>query len=225
MDWQDAAVVGGIVATTAVLIAVDEPIYRSFRDYRNENTWVRKVSPIASQFGEFYVPVGVAALYCLNGLAFDDDESLDTGLLAVQAMVHSGIVIQVLKHLFGRSRPFVHDGDDTWYGPRVFFKRYTNGGFSPYDSFPSGHTITAFSLATVLAEREQPWVGAVAYSFAGLCGISRLTQREHWLSDVVVGAALGVAIGKLVVKNHEKRFTISPSVGSGSAGVSVQFNY
>lgn len=225
LDWEGAAVVGGIVATTAALIAVDEPVYRSFRDYRNKNAWVGKVSPIASQFGEFYVPYSVAALYCLKGLAFDDDETLDTGLMAVQAMIHSAIVIQVFKHLFGRSRPFVFDGNDNWYGPRAFFKRYTDGGFSPYDSFPSGHTITAFSIATVLAERERTWVGVVAYSFAGLCGLSRLTQHEHWLSDVVMGAALGVAIGKLVVHNHEKRLAIYPSIGSGSAGVSVRLNY
>ncbi len=225
MDWEDAALWGGITATTALLITVDEPIYRSFRDFRNDHTWVKTVSPVASQFGEFYVPYGIAALYCLKGLAFDDDDALDTGLLAAQAMVHSGIVVQVMKHIFGRSRPFVFNGDDNWYGPRVFFTRYVNGGFSPYDSFPSGHTITAFSLATVLAERERPWVGATAYALAGLCGLSRLTENDHWLSDVVMGAALGVGIGKLVVNNHNKRLAIYPSVGARSAGVTILVSY
>jgi membrane-associated phospholipid phosphatase len=225
MEWRDAAIVAGIAATTAVLITIDEPVYRSFRDYRADNAWVRKASPIASQFGEFYVPFGIAALYCLKGLAFDDAEALDTGLLGVQAMVHSGIAIQVFKHLFGRSRPFVFDGHDRWYGPRAFFKRYYDGGFSPYDSFPSGHTITAFSLAAVLAERERAWVGVAAYSLAGLCGLSRLTEHDHWLSDVVVGAAMGVAIGKLVVHNHEKRLAIYPTLGSRSVGVSLRFSY
>lgn len=225
IDSEDLLWVGGIAATTALLIAIDEPVYKSFRDFRNDHTWVQKTSPVASQFGEFYVPYAVSALYCLKGLAFDDEHALDTGLLSVQAMIHSAVVVQLLKHLFGRMRPYVRNGEDVWYGPRMFFKRY-NGGFSSYDAFPSGHTITAFSLAAVVAERsEHTWVKATAYSLAGLCGLSRLTEHDHWLSDVVVGAAMGIAIGKLVVRNHEQSVTLTPSFGSRGAGVNVVFSY
>jgi len=76
----------------------------------------------------------------------------------------------------------------------------------------------------VIAERERPWVGAIAYTCAGLCGVSRLTQHDHWLSDVVVGGALGVAIGKFEVETHQKHYAISPTVGLGSAGVLIQFD-
>jgi membrane-associated phospholipid phosphatase len=226
MDWNDAAIAGGVVAATAILIATDEPVYRSVNNFRNDHTWVQKISPVATKFGEFYVPYGVAALFCLKGLAFDDEEAVDTGLLSVQAMIHSAIAVQVFKHLFGRVRPFVLDGKDKWHGPQAFGKRYSDGGFSPYDSFPSGHTITAFSLAAVIAERsDQFWVGATAYSLAGLCGVSRITERDHWLSDVVVGAAMGVAIGKLVVHNHRNRLVITPSISFRSVGVGLQLNY
>jgi membrane-associated phospholipid phosphatase len=226
MDWKDAALWGGVVATTAVLIATDEPVYRNFRDFGNSNALVRGISPVVTQLGEFYVPFGIAAVYCLGGLAFDDDETLDTGLLAAQAMVHSGIVVQVLKHTFSRTRPFVRNGEDVWYGPRAFFTRYSDGGFSPYDSFPSGHTITAFSLATVIADRsDEFWVDAVAYSLAGLVGLSRLTEHDHWFSDVFVGAALGISIGKLVVKNHQRRIEVLPAGGTQSAGVTLRLNY
>ncbi len=222
MNWEDGLKWGGLATTTVLLITVDEPVAQDLFKFRNDNLWVQKVSPVATQFGQFYIPYGIAGLYCLAGLAFDDQQDLDTGLLATEAMVHTGIVVQVLKHTFGRSRPFVFNGEDNWYGPKVFFKRYYHGGFSPYDSFPSGHTITAFSLATVLAERERPWVGVVAYSCAGLCGISRVTQHDHWFSDVFVGAALGVAIGKMVVVNYHNRVTIYPSLGPNSAGVSMR---
>jgi len=221
---DQAEVWGGVTLATALVITVDEPISRDVYRFRNEHLWVQTVSPIATQFGQFYVPYSIAVLSCLDGVAFNDDERLETGLLEVQAMFHSGIVVQVLKHLFGRSRPFIDNGKSIWYGPRVIIKRYEGGGFSPYDSFPSGHTITAFSLAEVIAERERPWVGVVAYTCAGLCGISRLTQHDHFLSDVVLGGALGVAIGKFEVESHEKNYTISPTVGLGSAGVSIQFN-
>ena len=224
MNGDEAELWGGIVVATALAITVDEPISKDVFNFRNEHHWVQTVSPIATQFGQFYVPYGIAAFSCLDGLVFDNDERIDTGLLEVQAMLHSGIVVQVLKHLAGRSRPFVDNGKSIWYRPRVIIKRYEGGGFSPYDSFPSGHTITAFSLAEVIAERERPWVGAIAYTCAGLCGVSRLTQHDHWLSDVVLGGALGVAIGHFEVAAHQEHYTISPTVGLGSAGVLVHFN-
>ena len=223
IDQDEAMLWGGVAATTAIVITVDEPISRDLFRFRNQHAWVQTVSPIATQFGQFYVPYSIAALYCLDGLVFDDNAHLDTGILEIQAMLHSGIVVQVLKHLFGRSRPFVYNGRDVWYGPRTILKRYYSGGFSPYDSFPSGHTITAFSLASVIAERERPWVGVIAYTCAGLCGVSRITQHDHWFSDVIVGGALGVAIGKFEVGTHQQHYAIYPTVGAGSAGVPIHF--
>jgi membrane-associated phospholipid phosphatase len=225
MDVDDAILWGGVLATTAVLIATDEPVYRHFRDLKDESSFIHNASPAFSQLGEFYLPIGIAGVYCLGGLAFDNQHTLDTGLLGLQAMMHAGIVVQVFKHLFGRTRPFVRNGEDVWYGPRVAFKRYQSG-FSAYDAFPSGHTITAFSLATVIAERSDAfWVDATAYSLAGLCGLSRLTERDHWLSDVFMGAALGISIGKLVVKNHERRLEVVPAFGARSTGISLRFTY
>ncbi|HTR82069.1 MAG TPA: phosphatase PAP2 family protein [Bacteroidota bacterium] len=224
LDQHEALIWGGVAATTAIAFTFDESISTDAVRFEKEHVWAQTISPIATQFGQFYVPYGIAALYCLDGMALNDNTRTDTGILAVQAMVHSGIVVQVLKHVFGRSRPFVHKEEDNWDGPRVILVRYYRGGFSPYDSFPSGHTITAFSLATVIAEREEPWVGVVAYSCAGLCGASRVTQNDHWLSDVIVGGALGVAIGNFEVNTHQERYGISPIIGARSAGVSIQFN-
>lgn len=225
INGDDVLWLATAATVTAALIATDEATYRTFRDYRNNHDWVRRTSPVATQLGEFYVPYSVAALYCLKGLAFKDDDAMDTGLLSVQAMIHSAIAVQILKHLFGRTRPYVKDGQDRWHGPNAFFKRYS-GGFSNYDAFPSGHTITAFSLAAVIAERsEQTWVAITAYTLAGLCGLSRLTEHDHWLSDVAVGAAMGVAIGKLVVRNHKRPLDVEPAFSSRSAGVSLQWSY
>jgi membrane-associated phospholipid phosphatase len=225
MDGNDALYWGGVAATTAALIVTsDQPVARTTYRFRDDHTWVQTVSPILTQFGQFYVPYGIAVAYCLEGMAFNDDTRVDTGLLAVQAMIHSGIVVQVMKHISGRSRPFVTFDRDKWYGPRMFFKIDPPRGYSPYDSFPSGHTITAFTLATVIAGREQTWVGIVAYSCAGLCGFSRLTQHDHWLSDVFVGGTLGVAIGKFELNRHNQPLAIYPSIGTRSAGLTLELN-
>ena len=222
MDDREAVYWGGVAVTTVALMSVDEPVARDTRRFRNDHQWVQTVSPIMTQLGQFYVPYGIAAAYCLEGIALRDNTSVDTGVLAAEAMLHSGIVVQVIKNIAGRSRPFVTSDKDKWYGPNDIFKRYYHRGFSPFDSFPSGHTITAFTLATVIAERERPWVGILAYSCAGLCGISRLTQHDHWLSDVFVGGTLGVALGRLEIARHNNSLAVYPSVGARSAGVTIE---
>jgi membrane-associated phospholipid phosphatase len=71
-----------------------------------------------------------------------------------------------------------------------------------YGSFLSGHTIAAFSVATIMARRygrKHRWVPIVAYGAAGLVGFSRLTLSAHFTSDVFMGGALGYAISRFTV--------------------------
>ncbi|MBL0138267.1 MAG: phosphatase PAP2 family protein [Bacteroidetes bacterium] len=77
---------------------------------------------------------------------------------------------------------------------------------SSFDAFASGHTATAFSIATVFALQynETTIIPIVCYSAATLIGVSRLTEHEHWSSDVFVGALLGYLCGKQVVNNFNK---------------------
>ena len=66
---------------------------------------------------------------------------------------------------------------------------------SRHNSFPSGHTAMAFSSATIL-HREyghlSPWVSVAGYSVATVTGISRMLNNRHWLTDVLVGASVGI---------------------------------
>ena len=62
-------------------------------------------------------------------------------------------------------------------------------------SFPSGHTATAFMTATMLTKEyghHSPWVGVGAYSLATATGLMRVANNKHWLSDVMVGAGIGI---------------------------------
>jgi membrane-associated phospholipid phosphatase len=113
---------------------------------------------------------------------------------------------------------------DTWAGPAGFFK----SGQSPsYDSFPSGHTATAFSLATVVAMQysDHAWAPIAAYAIAAGVGFSRLSGNHHWLSDVVIGGVVGHLIARTVVKNYRKRHGIQPILAVGPGGVTVGASY
>lgn len=62
-------------------------------------------------------------------------------------------------------------------------------------SFPSGHTATAFMTATMLNKEyghKSPWIGIGAYSVATATGLMRMANNKHWLSDVMVGAGIGI---------------------------------
>lgn len=64
-----------------------------------------------------------------------------------------------------------------------------------HNSFPSGHTATAFMTATLLHkeyEWRSPWISISGYTIAAVTGFSRIMNNRHWMSDVVAGAAIGI---------------------------------
>lgn len=82
----------------------------------------------------------------------------------------------------------------------VYVVKYGLGRLRPdgstYNSFPSGHTAMAFTAATVLhkeyGQTVGPWLSIAGYTLAAATGISRSLNNRHWLSDVVVGAGVGI---------------------------------
>ncbi len=215
---------GATLAAAGVLIANDEAIYGQFKDFQNAHAWVDHASPAFTLLGDWGIDCGVAGVFVLGGVLARDRLARDTGLMAWEALLHTGLLVQVVKHLAGRQRPSV-DGSDAWHGPQGFFKRYQDG-FSNYDSFFSGHTVSAWSLATVIAEnyRHRSWVPPLCYGLAALAGLSRLTEDAHWLSDVLVGAVVGYAVGRMVVRNQRRSFQVVPAVTPGGAALSFRFN-
>ncbi|WP_052101975.1 phosphatase PAP2 family protein [Porphyromonas cangingivalis] len=67
---------------------------------------------------------------------------------------------------------------------------------SAHNSFPSGHTGTAFACAAILdAEygQQYPWLAGIGYGVATLTGMSRIANNRHWGTDVLVGASVGLS--------------------------------
>ncbi len=105
----------------------------------------------------------------------------------LEAFLISGITVMGLKVLTGRARPYKNEG------PLSFHPLNLN---NDYHSFPSGHTIVAFSAASVISSNfRHPLVYASTYSLATGVALARIYKDKHWLSDVLMGAALGGVIG------------------------------
>lgn len=205
-------ITGAAAGITVGLIIIDNDIDDWARVQKEKHNWVNKSSPFITEFGSNYGIFSVAA-FGLASAAFKDKKGVQTSLLATQAMITSGIWAQLIKHIACRERPFSayinsrYEGGH-WYKPFTQFDQdfVPKKPGSSFDAFPSGHTATAFSIATVFAlqYKDKPAIPIISYSAATLVGISRLTEHEHWASDVFAGALLGYLCGKQVVSNYNK---------------------
>ena len=77
------------------------------------------------------------------------------------------------------------------------------------NSFPSGHTAQAFVAATFMSEelgQRYKWTPYVAYTIASSVGVLRVMNNKHYVSDVLVGAGVGILATKLVYATHQYRW-------------------
>jgi len=102
-------------------------------------------------------------------------------------------------------------------------------------SFPSGHTATAFVGAEFMRQEfseSSPWYGYVGYSMATATGALRMMNDQHWLSDVLAGAGVGIIstrltylaypwIKKKLIRNKEPNFIAVPVVQGNIVGFSL----
>jgi membrane-associated phospholipid phosphatase len=87
-------------------------------------------------------------------------------------------------------------------------------------SFPSGHASTSFATAMVLQEHYGWKVGLPAFLVAGYTGVSRVTVNQHWASDIVFGAAVGIVSGRTVtVRLRKARLSLAPLAVPGGQAV------
>ena len=188
--------VAAFVATTAVLSATDQfesPYFRKTTTFHGFN------SGLSGTNSSLIIAAVPVATY-VTGLFRKDHDLQSAAWQTGEAVADSEIAEEVLKLITRRARPesIPPNGNfaDTWFDSRSV----TDGGF------PSGHTIAAFSVATVMSQhfgRNHRWVPYVAYGAAGAIGFSRVTLSAHNVSDVVAGAALGYVISRFVVLRHQ----------------------
>jgi len=91
-------------------------------------------------------------------------------------------------------------------------------------SFPSGHTALAFSIAPVVAHHCGWQAGLAAYTVASATGLARMEDRRHYLSDVLFGAAIGIASGREVCRGNGLRAALQHIRFSGNE-FAVSFDF
>jgi hypothetical protein len=189
LHGRDARYLAPLGLGAAALIATDQRT----GDEIAESTRPLNASRIISHAGSAYGVGAVAATFYLAGRAGHNDRARETGILGAEALIDSGIVVTVVKEITQRTRPTGGKSRSDFF----------DGG----SSFPSGHSIEAWSLATIIANEyhDHAMVQIAAYGIASAVSVARFTGRNHYLSDVLVGSALGYGIGRYVYHTHHRK--------------------
>jgi ubiquinone/menaquinone biosynthesis C-methylase UbiE/membrane-associated phospholipid phosphatase len=193
-NWIQAFSIGG---ATAGLFMLDPNEGRYFHQTSTFRGFNGVFTSNATTLGVVIAPLSLYAV----GLARRHTKMQHTALLAGEAVLDAELVTTVLKDIDKRVRPvaFTQHANywDSWFESKGSMLR-GNG------SFPSGHAIAAFSIATVIAHRYRThsWIPYAAYGMASLVGFSRLSLSSHFTSDVFMGAVLGYSISRFAVLRY-----------------------
>jgi membrane-associated phospholipid phosphatase len=156
-------------------------------------------------------------------------------MVALEALADAGIVSESLKLVTDRFRPGAAAGagrfwpDGTTANPLVEKELYTTNS-----SFPSGHATATWAVMHVLVD-ETPghrWLHLGMYAIATGVSVARVTSRNHFPTDVIVGSTIGYLIGGYVYRQrsqfyvpHAKSISVSPifNAATETYGLGVHF--
>ena len=190
MRKQDSKWWIGFGAVTAALIATDRKSSTILQNSPGQISWANNLS----QLGAAYTIAPVAAGFYGIGVLAHNAQARETGILGTEALLDSLIVVSVLKPIGGRIRPDSSTGERS---------QFFDGG----DSFPSGHAMESWALASVIAHEYKHhggrFVPYVAYGLASVVSAARFAAQRHYASDIVAGGAMGWFIGRYVYQTHE----------------------
>ena len=180
-------IAGGVLAATGGALMIDESI-RKFNESHRSEAW-RNVSFDVTHFGDVKYQVPIISGFYLGGLAFGSPTMRKIAADATEASVIAAFLINpTLCFLTGRALPAAHEEPGKFIPLRLH--RF---------SFPSGHTSAAFALASVLDVDLRSafgyWQTPLLYGMAAGVAHSRIYDDKHYLSEVILGGAIGWSIG------------------------------
>lgn len=200
----------GILAVSGGLAAVstqewDENVRDEVED--DPHRYGRTTNHFLENSGETYNHLAASAAIYATGLFLQSPTFHELGLDALHALTIQIPLTQGLKHAFSTRRP--------------------NGG---KNGLPSGHVSSTFTLAAVAHENLGLLAGLVGYAWGSAVALHRIDAGHHDLSDTILGAGLGLAVGFASAGNGAPRLAgmeVKPWVdpGRGAKGVGLEYRF
>ncbi len=150
-------------------------------------------NPSTASHASTFSNAGVAALAGVGGGMYvwgalaKNEHQRETGFLSGEAAVDAYLDTTLIKYIAGRERPFTGSGHGNF--------------FSGGDSFPSQHSAVSWAIASVIAhEYPGTLTKALSYGLAGAVSAARVQGYDHFMSDAVIGSAIGWYLGRQVYR-------------------------
>jgi hypothetical protein len=192
---------GAILGGGAILVStlLDKPVDRFMKKHQGSSVaraWdnVGKATPV------------VLAGAAVGAVALGDARMQNIGIISLESIAGAAALSIAGKNVAGRARPYEEQGQ---WGKA---KDRSNA------SFPSNHASVAFAAVTPFAqEYDAPWL----YGLAAAGSLGRTAGRQHWVSDVVAGGVLGMAVGAWLWQAQRTDTRSNVAVTPGAKSVSV----
>jgi len=208
MKWLNAGIIPlGLV--TAGLITAAVPQNTLFSKHTVQECITTKYPDFSTTADNYLQFVPGMAVFGLKALGLKSrSDLLNQSIILVKSQLLQMVIVQSLKSITHVERP---NGDG-------------------YQSMPSGHTAEAFQLAAMLDMEYRdvtPWISVSGYAVATATGTLRMLNNKHWISDVLVGAGIGIFTTKMVYLTHQYRWkmksnvVILPAIYKNGGGISL----
>lgn len=225
-------IIGGLTLATYL---TDNITYTPASKFYNSSPTAKNLSDFCANMGEGTTQFALAGSLGVYGIVFKDQKALRTGSEIVQAVLASGAVVQLLKHVTGRESPFVSTT------PTGVWKILPNQidyhrKVPQFDAYPSGHLCTSIAAVIVAAENypDEKWIRPVGYAFTTLVGLGMLNNGIHWVSDYPLGLFIGYYFGMLaahpeglpiIESDSGLKVHILPNITPTGTGVNLTMNF
>lgn len=191
--WLKASIIpAGLISFGVITAAV--PDHTFFSKYTIQEKIKNKYPDFSTTADNYLQFVPGVAVFALKAIGLESrSDLLNQSIILVKSQLLTMAIVQSLKSITHVERP--------------------NG--NGYQSMPSGHTAQAFQLATMLDMEYRdvtPWISVSGYAVASATGALRMMNNKHWISDVLVGAGIGIFTTKFVYLTHQYRWGKNPKV-------------
>ena len=184
-SFQKAIAIPILFTAAGLYSLTDNDIVNKYDVQEERNEWIPNYHHHADDYLQ-YAPI--VAVYGLNALGVKGKNNFgNRTALLIKSELLVGVLTYSLKEITAVPRP--DTGQPT--------------------SFPSGHTAQAFAAATFMAKEyghKSIWYSIGAYTIATGVGTMRVMNNRHWVSDVLVGAGIGILSTNLVYLTHQYKW-------------------
>ena len=192
------ALVGAFVAVALTWSLADSAVV-AFAE-KIESDRIEEVFRYFNRLGGGINPAIIVIFFIVAGVAYRRRRWFGYGVAMAMAAISAGVFAQIVKYAVGRTRP------ELWLGAFHYARRSA--------SFPSGHTIAAFTIGGVLMiAARNPALRIAAFVLA--CGVAaaRVFAFRHWPSDVLASALIGLMAAWVADLSFERNHIDDPRAG------------